>query len=171
KILKLMKRKYNRELFSQRVSKIKSLFPNAGIGVDVIVGFPGETQRDFKDTFDFLNQLDVSYLHVFTYSERQNTHASTLPNKISQDEKTCRSKILHELSDKKRNHFYRENRGNTVEVLFERTESSGKIFGFTENYIRVETDFNKELIGKIRKVRLKEIGKQGNYIFDFLVGA
>lgn len=168
KILKLMKRKYNRELFSQRVSKIKSLFSNAGIGVDVIVGFPGETQRDFEDTFDFLNQLDVSYLHVFTYSERQNTHASTLPNKISQDEKTRRSKILHELSDKKRNHFYRENKGNTAEVLFERAESSGKIFGFTENYIRVETNFNKELIGKIRKVRLKKIGKQGNYIFDFL---
>ena len=111
--------------------------------------------------------MDVSYFHVFTYSERHNTHASTLPNKISQDEKNRRSKILHELSDKKRNHFYRENMGNTAEVLFERAESNGKIFGFTENYIRVETDFNKELIGKIRKVRLKEIGEKGNYILDF----
>ncbi len=134
----------------------------------MIAGFPGETQRDFKDTFDFLNQLDVSYLHVFTYSERQNTHAISLPNKLSRDEKNRRSKILHELSGKKRNHFYRENKGNTAEVLFEKTESSGKIFGFTENYIRVETDFNKELIGKIRKVRLKETGEKGFYLVDLL---
>jgi threonylcarbamoyladenosine tRNA methylthiotransferase MtaB len=168
KILKLMRRKYDRELFCKQVSKIKSLIPSACIGVDVIVGFPGETTEDFESTYYLLDQLDVSYLHVFTYSERQNTHASTLPDKLSPNEKNRRSKILRELSCKKKNQFYCKNKGNIVKVLFEGTESKNKIFGFTENYIRVETDFNKELIGKIRKVRLKKIGEQGNYIFDFL---
>lgn len=160
-ILKLMRRRYQRELYEDRVAKIKSVMPHCCIGVDVIVGFPGETKDHFLETYQFLNELDISYLHVFTYSERDNTLASTMPNSVSHSERAERSKMLHILSDKKRRKFYEDHLHQTATVLFENDFENGKMFGFTENYIRVSAKYDPLLINEMKKIRLTSIGNDG----------
>ncbi len=161
KILKLMRRRYQRELYTSRVDKIKSEMPHACIGVDVIVGFPGETQEDFLETYQFLNELNISYLHVFTYSERDNTLAATLENPVSSKDRAERSKMLHILSDKKRRKFYEEHLGKEYSVLFENDVENDMMHGFTENYIRVTAKYDPILINEIRRVRLTAINDRG----------
>ena len=161
KILKLMRRRYQRELYTERVAKIKSIMPDCCIGVDVIVGFPGETKEDFLETYNFLNELDISYLHVFTYSERDNTLASTLPGVIATKERAERSKMLHILSEKKRRHFYETQLGKTAEILWEAEIENGKMHGFSENYVKVTTDYDPLLVNDIRKMKLTRINEEG----------
>ena len=161
KILKLMKRRYQRELYVERVAKIKSLMPHCCIGVDVIVGFPGETHDNFLETHQFLNELDISYLHVFTYSERANTLASTLPGTVSGSDRADRSKTLHILSDKKRRKFYEENLGTSARVIFENDIENGRMHGFTENYIRVSAKYDPVLIHELKEVQLIAINDSG----------
>jgi threonylcarbamoyladenosine tRNA methylthiotransferase MtaB len=161
KILKLMRRRYQRELYASRVEKIKSEMPHACIGVDVIVGFPGETKEDFLETYQFLNGLNISYLHVFTYSERDNTLAATLENPVNPKDRAERSKMLHILSDKKRRKFYEEHLGKEYSVLFENDVEDGMMHGFTENYIRVTAKYDPILINEIKKVRLTAINEKG----------
>ncbi|MFM8912409.1 MAG: MiaB/RimO family radical SAM methylthiotransferase, partial [Flammeovirgaceae bacterium] len=161
KILRLMRRRYQRELYTERVNKIKALMPHCCIGVDVIVGFPGETKEDFLETYQFLNELDISYLHVFTYSERENTLAAEMANAVPPKERAERSKMLHILSDKKRRAFYEQNLGKTFQVLFENDVEDGKIHGFTENYVRVCAQYDPLLINELKKVRLTSIEANG----------
>lgn len=161
KILKLMKRRYQRELYLDRVNTIKTLMPNCCIGVDVIVGFPGETKEDFLETYQFLNELNISYLHVFTYSERDNTLAAEMPEVVPMKERNERSKMLHILSDKKRRVFYEENIGQEMDVLFENDIEDGAMHGFTQNYIRVAAKYDPLLINEIKKVRLTSINSKG----------
>ena len=161
KILKLMKRRYQRELYLDRVNTIKTFMPNCCIGVDVIVGFPGETKEDFLETYQFLNELNISYLHVFTYSERDNTLAAEMPEVVPLKERNERSKMLHILSDKKRRIFYEENIGQEMEVLFENDIEEGFMHGFTQNYIRVAAKYDPLLINEIKKVRLTSINAKG----------
>lgn len=138
KLLKLMRRRYKSELYMQRVSKIKELMPHACIGVDVIVGFPGESLADFQVTYDFLDELPVSYFHVFTYSERPNTPAAEMGDKVSVGERRRRNKLLRELSEKKKAAFYKQFEGDTRPVLFEKSTTPGMMSGYTDNYIRIE---------------------------------
>ncbi|MBS1949713.1 MAG: tRNA t(6)A37-methylthiotransferase [Cytophagales bacterium] len=166
KILKLMRRRYLRELYAARIAKIKSVMPNACIGVDVIVGFPGETNEDFLETYRFLIELDVSYLHVFTYSERDNTLAATMPETVSLKERNERSAMLHSLSDKKRRTFYESNLGKELTVLFENDVEEGQMHGFTENYIRVSAKYDPALINELKKVRLRSISDRGTVLVD-----
>ena len=161
KILRLMKRRYLRELYEDRVNEIKSIMPHACIGVDVIVGFPGETHDDFLETYQFLNALDISYLHVFTYSERENTLASTMQGSVPKHQRAERSKMLHILSDKKRRKFYEENLGREAVVLFENDVEAGMMHGFTENYIRVMAKYDPVLVNDLKKIRLKNIHESG----------
>lgn len=154
-ILAKMQRRYKRELYAQRVEKIKSLIPDACIGVDVIVGFPGETDDLFNETLEFLKSLNVSYFHVFTYSERKNTLAETLPNKVPMHVRKERNSILRQLSQKKQHYFYEQNIGKTKYVLWEDTEKNGLMFGFTENYIKVSAPYQSDIAGKITPVVLK----------------
>jgi threonylcarbamoyladenosine tRNA methylthiotransferase MtaB len=161
KILKLMRRRYQRELYTAKVEKIKSEMPHACIGVDVIVGFPGETHEDFLDTYQFLNELNISYLHVFTYSERDNTLAANMPDSVSGKERNERSKMLHILSDKKRRAFYDSNLGREFTVLFENDIEDGQMHGFTENYIRVSAKYDPLLIHELKKVQLTSISEKG----------
>lgn len=161
KILKLMRRRYQRELYASRVEKIKSVMPHACIGVDVIVGFPGETKEDFLETYQFLNELNISYLHVFTYSERDNTLAATMSDSVNPKDRAERSKMLHILSDKKRRKFYEEHLGKEHRVLFENDIENGMMHGFTENYIRVTAKYDPILINEIKKVRLTAINDRG----------
>jgi threonylcarbamoyladenosine tRNA methylthiotransferase MtaB len=161
KILGLMRRRYKREVFAGRVKKVKEEIPMAGIGADVIVGFPGETTEDFNDTYSFLEEMPLSYLHVFSFSERPGTVAAGLSGKISSTEKEERSKKLIALSQKKNLDFLRENIGKTSEVLFEKTRSEGFITGFTANYIRVEYPYDAKLACQIRKVNLTAIAVSG----------
>ncbi len=161
RILKLMRRRYLRDLYVERVVKIKSEMPHACIGVDVIVGFPDETQEDFLETFEFLNGLDISYLHVFTYSERENTVAASLPNPVPIPVRAERSRMLHILSDKKRRAFYDANVGKLYNVLFENDIENGLIHGFTENYVRVGVPANENLVNVIRPVRIDRIAPEG----------
>jgi threonylcarbamoyladenosine tRNA methylthiotransferase MtaB len=161
KILKVMRRRYHRELYVSRVEKIKSLMPHCCIGVDVIVGFPGETKEDFLETYQFLNELNISYLHVFTYSERENTIAADLPNRVSAKERSERSKMLHILSDKKRRSFYEENLLKEYTVLFENDIEDGNMHGFTDNYIRVSAQYDPLLINELKKVRLTSVTAKG----------
>jgi threonylcarbamoyladenosine tRNA methylthiotransferase MtaB len=161
KILKQMRRRYQRELYTERVEKIKSLMPNACIGVDVIVGFPGETHEDFLETYEFLNELNISYLHVFTYSERNNTLAKVLPGRVPSKDRSERSKMLHILSDKKRRKFYEENIGQVTNVLFENDIENGRMHGFTDNYIRVAALYDPVLINELKPVRLTHINDTG----------
>lgn len=161
KILKLMRRRYQRELYTDRVARIKSLMPHCCIGVDVIVGFPGETREDFLETYEFLNQLDISYLHVFTYSERENTLAATMPNAVPGSHRADRSKMLHILSDKKRRKFYEENLNTEATVLFENDVENGMMHGFTENYIRVVAKYDPILVNELKRVRLTSINSDG----------
>jgi threonylcarbamoyladenosine tRNA methylthiotransferase MtaB len=161
KILKAMRRKYLKELYVNRVSKIKEVSPNCCIGVDVIVGFPGETEADFLETYNFLNDLDVSYLHVFTYSERKNTTAIKMEGIVSKEERSKRSKMLHILSEKKKRYFYEQNIGKTYHVLFESEQHDDFLNGFTENYVKVKIPYSKKLENKIKKVTLTNIGIDG----------
>jgi len=161
KILKLMRRRYVRELYAERVAKIKSAMPNCCIGVDVIVGFPGETEEDFLDTYNFLNELDISYLHVFPYSERENTTAVRMDGVVPQKERARRAEMLRILSDKKRRNFYGQHIGSTFTVLFEAEEQGGMMNGFTENYIKVKTQYDPLLVNELVQVRLTGIDTDG----------
>lgn len=149
RILKLMRRKYDRTLFQNRVEHIKGINPDCCIGVDVIVGFPGESDADFRETMDFLQSLDVSYLHVFTYSERANTTAVKLGDPVPMHVRKDRSKQLHWLSDRKKQQFYHSQLGKHLTVLFEQEEDEGKMYGFTENYLKVERPFNASLVNQL----------------------
>jgi len=168
-ILKLMKRRYQRDLYVSRVDKIKSVMPACCIGVDVIVGFPGETREHFLETYQFLNELEISYLHVFTYSERENTLAATLPNAVPMRERNERSKMLHILSDKKRRAFYEKNLGKSFSVLFENDVEDGLMHGFTENYIRVAAKYDPLLINELKAVTLMAINQKGHVEVEELV--
>ena len=161
KILKAMRRKYERELYVERVEMIKNLIPNACIGVDVIVGFPGENEEDFLETYHFLNELDISYLHVFTYSERQNTTAIKIEEVVPKEVRSERSKMLHILSEKKRNYFYQQHLGKTYHVLFESEQNDDFLNGFTENYVKVKVPYTKELENTIIPVELSNIDADG----------
>jgi threonylcarbamoyladenosine tRNA methylthiotransferase MtaB len=161
KILKLMRRRYLRDVYTSRVEYIKQLMPQACIGVDVIVGFPGETDEDFLETYQFLNELNISYLHVFTYSERENTPASEMPGTVPAKKRAERSKMLHILSDKKRRKFYEENIGQTATVLFENDVENGLMHGFTQNYIRVVAQYDPLLINELKHVKLCSINNKG----------
>ena len=157
KILKLMNRRYLRELYVERVAKIKETMPDACIGVDVIVGFPGEGEEEFLETYNFLNELDISYLHVFTYSERPNTAAIEMADPVPPNIRQERSKMLRILSDKKKRAFYESQIGTEHEVLFENEEKEGRIFGFTENYVKVEFEQDETLVNQIKKINLGEV--------------
>lgn len=161
-ILKLMRRRYQRELYTSRVEKIKSVMPDCCIGVDVIVGFPGETNEHFLETYKFLNELDISYLHVFTYSERENTVAAELPGVVPVKVRNERSRMLHILSDKKRRAFYEANLNKSFKVLFENDVEDGLMHGFTENYIRVAAKFDPLLINETKTVLLTSINSKGH---------
>lgn len=162
KILGLMRRRYKRELYGERVARIKSLMPNCCIGVDVIVGFPGETREDFIDTYNFLNDLDISYLHVFTYSERENTLAAEMPNSVPGSTRAERSKMLHILSDKKRRAFYESQLGKLEEVLFESDVKDGHMHGFTRNYVKVQAKYDPVLVNEVKQVELVSIAITGD---------
>jgi threonylcarbamoyladenosine tRNA methylthiotransferase MtaB len=144
KILGLMRRRYKKELYAERVKLIKTLMPHCAIGVDVIVGFPGETEEDFKETFDFLHSLDISYLHVFTYSERDNTHALTLKPIVAMNERHERNKTLRNLSYMKMQFFIGQHAGQTRKVLFEGYNKNGMMEGYSDNYIRITTPYRSE---------------------------
>ena len=161
RILKAMRRKYERSLYEERVNTIKNFRKDCCIGVDVIVGFPGETDEEFLDSYNFISKLDISYLHVFTYSERANTSAPKLGETVPMEKRKERSKMLHILSEKKKRAFYEENIGTERTVLFESEEENGIMFGFTENYIKVKSPFNTELINTFQKVSLREIDRDG----------
>lgn len=161
KILGLMKRRYKRELYIDRVAKIKELMPNCCIGVDVIVGFPGETQEDFLDTYEFLNQLDVSYLHVFTYSEREQTEAAEMPGKVAGSTRFERNKMLHILSDKKRRAFYESQLNTEGQVLFEDDQKNGFMHGFTKNYVKVKAKYDPLMVNELKQVKLVAITADG----------
>jgi threonylcarbamoyladenosine tRNA methylthiotransferase MtaB len=161
KILRLMRRRYLRELYVDRVEKIKQLMPHCCIGVDVIVGFPGETEADFLETYQFLNELPVSYLHVFTYSERANTPATDMKDVVPKKERGRRSKMLRILSEKKKRKFYEENIGQEATVLFEEDVENGQMHGFTENYVRVTAKYDPLLINELKSVKLTQINDTG----------
>ena len=160
-ILKKMKRRYLSNLYLDRVTKIREVMPHACIGVDVIVGFPGETEELFMETYNFLNELPISYLHVFTYSERDNTEAIEFEGIVDQGERKRRNKMLRILSEKKRQAFYQSQLNSTQKVLWEHDNKDGKMFGFTENYVKVQTDFNPELVNETQIVDLVRINHNG----------
>jgi threonylcarbamoyladenosine tRNA methylthiotransferase MtaB len=162
KQLKAMRRRYKRELYADRVATIKHLMPHCCIGVDAIVGFPGETEEDFLETYRFLNELDVSYFHVFTYSERPNTLAAEMEDTVSIQERRRRNQMLTILSEKKRRHFYNENMGRRREVLFEGSREAGRMSGFTDNYIKIDTDIDLDLINQLGVVQLMAVNEKGN---------
>jgi len=161
KILGLMKRRYQRELYTERVAKIKQVMPNCCIGVDVIVGFPGETQEDFLETYQFLNELDISYLHVFTYSEREQTPAAEMKGKVAGSTRFDRNKMLHILSDKKRRAFYQSQIGTTAQVLFEDDQKNGFMHGFTKNYVKVKAKYDPVMVNELKNVKLVELLADG----------
>ena len=167
-ILKKMKRRYMRELYADRVAKIKEVMPHACIGVDVIVGFPGETEEHFMETYNFLNALDISYLHVFTYSERDNTEAAEMNGIVPKNMRSKRSKMLRGLSAKKRRAFYEKYLETERTVLFEGENKEGYIHGFTENYVKVKAPWNPELVNTLHKVKLKKIDDDGLVRFEFI---
>ena len=167
-LLKLMRRRYMKALYVDRVARIKQKMPNACIGVDVIVGFPGETDELFLETYEFLNHLDVSYLHVFSYSERPNTVAATMEAKVPKAVRTKRSKMLRGLSVKKRRAFYESQLGTVQNVLFESENKEGYIHGFTRNYVKVKAPWNPELVNTIHDVYLKAIDQDGLVRFEFV---
>ena len=167
-ILRQMKRRYNKELYIERVSKIKEVMPQACIGVDVIVGFPGETDEFFLETYNFLNELDISYLHVFTYSERDNTEAAIMEGVVPMNVRNKRSKMLRGLSVKKRRAFYESQLGTTRTVLFEGENKEGYIHGFTENYVKVKAPWNPELVNTLHEVELTKIDDDGLVRFEFV---
>ena len=160
-LLKKMKRRYQRETYTNRVKAIKKQMPNACIGVDVIVGFPGETDALFLETYNYLNEMNISYLHVFTYSERPNTEAIAMDEIVPIHVRKKRSKMLRGLSVKKRRAFYETQINNELTVLFEQENKEGYIQGFTENYVKVKTYWNPELANTLHKVKLIEIDNDG----------
>jgi threonylcarbamoyladenosine tRNA methylthiotransferase MtaB len=162
KQLRMMSRRYKSDLYIQRVKKIKSMMPHCCIGVDVIVGFPGETDEDFLETVEFLENLDISYLHVFTYSERANTPAAEMENVVPIEKRRKRNEILRNLSAKKKDNFYKQYLGRYRDILFEVHRDKTKMTGFTDNYIKVELPFQAELINKIATVQLQNINEEGN---------
>ena len=167
-ILKLMRRRYLSDLYVDRVKKIKEVMPHACVGVDVIVGFPGETDDHFLDTYNFLSELDISYLHVFTYSERENTVAASLENVVPQDVRKKRSKMLRGLSVKKRRAFYESQIGTERTVLFESENKEGYIHGFTENYVKVRIPWDPSFVNTLHAVKLTEIDDDGMVRFELL---
>jgi threonylcarbamoyladenosine tRNA methylthiotransferase MtaB len=160
RILKLMKRKYDRELFASRIRKICDLLPLACIATDVIVGFPGESEDDFRETYDFIEGLELSYVHVFSYSRRANTIAAGMAEPVQDKIKKQRSGLLHQLSENKKKIFYLKNKGLTAHVLFESDNSNGFMHGFTENYIKVKTKFDPRLVNQITTVNLDVLGEE-----------
>lgn len=168
-ILREMRRRYFRELYADRVDFIKSLMPNACIGVDVIVGYPGETNAHFHETYQFINELDVSYLHVFTYSERNNTVAIRKSGIIAMEERRKRSKMLQILSEKKKRYFYEQQLNKEQNVLFEGYENEGHMYGFTENYLKVKTLYNPQWVNEIKTVVPTKINSDGTVHTEILV--
>ena len=162
KQLKMMRRRYKRELYVDRVRTIKTLMPHCCIGVDVIVGFPGETEEDFLETYRFINELDITYLHVFTYSERANTLASEMIDIVHVEERRRRNEMLRILSEKKRLHFYRQFEGQSRPVLFEAHKNKQLISGFTDNYIKVESAYQSGLINEVVEVKMGAVNEDGN---------
>ena len=164
KILKKMSRRYDRELYIDRVKMIRSLMPSACIGGDVIVGFPGETDNDFLDTYNFIKKLEINYLHVFPYSERSNTKANKLSDIVPTNIRNERSKMLRSLSDRKKRMFYEKNLLSKKNVLFEKGENKENLFGYTENYVRVKIKYDKKIIGKVIKTSLERIDSEMNVV-------
>ena len=167
-ILKKMKRRYLTPLYLSRVNKIREIMPHACIGVDVIVGFPGETEEKFLETYNFLANLPISYLHVFTYSERDNTEAVEMEGVVPIAERKRRNKMLRILSEKKKMAFYQTQIGKTLPVLWEHEEKNGMMYGFTDNYVRVQKPFNSNSINQIEMVKLEKISAEGNVIVSNL---
>jgi len=161
-LLKLMKRRYHKELYADRINKIKTLMPDCCIGVDVIVGFPGETDELFLETYNYLNELDLSYLHVFTYSERDNTEAIDLPNQVPIIERKRRNKMLRILSAKKLRLFYEQQKGKILSVIFENENKKGFMYGFTQNYVKVKHPFDETLCNSILNVTILDFDEEGN---------
>jgi len=160
-LLKKMKRRYLTKLYKDRVAKIREVMPHAAIGVDVIVGFPGETEELFMETYNFLNELPITYLHVFTYSERENTEAAAMDGIVPIPERKKRNKMLRILSEKKKMAFYQTQLGKTLPVLWEHENKDGKMFGFTENYVRVQKDFDEASVNQIEFLNLEKILSDG----------
>lgn len=160
-LLKKMKRRYLTKLYNDRVNKIREVMPHAAIGVDVIVGFPGETEERFMETYNFLNELPITYLHVFTYSERENTEAAGMDGVVPIPERKKRNKMLRILSEKKKMAFYQTQLGKTLPVLWEHENKDGKMFGFTENYVRVQKDFDQSSVNQIEFLKLEKIEADG----------
>lgn len=160
-MLKKMKRRYLTSLYTQRIQKIRQTLPDAAIGVDVIVGFPGETEEEFLKTYNYLNHLPISYLHVFTYSERENTEAATMEGRVEISERKRRNKMLRILSEKKKMAFYQSQLGKQLPVLWEHENKEGKMFGFTENYVRVQKPFDPSSVNEIELVELKALQSDG----------
>ncbi|MDR6371837.1 threonylcarbamoyladenosine tRNA methylthiotransferase MtaB [Chryseobacterium bernardetii] len=160
-LLKKMKRRYLTKLYNDRVNKIREVMPHAAIGVDVIVGFPGETEEIFMETYNFLNELPITYLHVFTYSERENTEAAAMDGVVPVAERKKRNKMLRILSEKKKMAFYQTQLGKTLPVLWEHENKDGKMFGFTENYVRVQKDFDPASVNQIEFLNLEKILSDG----------
>ena len=167
-VLRNMRRRYMRELYQERVASIKGTMPDACIGVDVIVGFPGETEEKFLETYHFLNELDISYLHVFTYSERANTEAAAMPDPVPHQLRNKRSKMLRGLSVKKRRAFYESQLGKVRTVLFEGENKEGYIHGFTENYVKVRAPWDPVLCNTLHEVELRQIDEEGMVRFNFV---
>lgn len=166
KILGQMRRRYRRELYAERVATIKSLMPDCCIGVDVIVGFPGESREDFLETYQFLNDLPISYLHVFTYSERENTIAAQMEGSVPGSSRSERSKMLHILSEKKRRQFYEGQLGKLVDILFESDQKNGLMHGFSPNYVKVEAPYDPLLVNEIIEARLVEISTENHVTIE-----
>ena len=166
-ILKKMKRRYLREVYTDRVANIRKEMPHACIGVDVIVGFPGETDEHFLETYHFLNDLDISYLHVFTYSERDNTEAAEMDGVVPANVRSKRSKMLRGLSVKKRRAFYESQIGTSRTVLFESENKEGYIHGFTENYVKIKTPWDPALVNTLQDVHLTKIDEEGSVRIEF----
>jgi threonylcarbamoyladenosine tRNA methylthiotransferase MtaB len=160
KQLKEMRRRYKRELYASRVEKIRAVMPHCCIGVDVIVGFPNETKEDFLETYRFINELDITYLHVFTYSEREKTLAAELPNPVPMNIRRERNEMLRILSEKKKRYFYEQFIGQTRKVLFENTKEAGKMAGFTDNYLKITTDYDPLMINELADVELLKINEK-----------
>jgi threonylcarbamoyladenosine tRNA methylthiotransferase MtaB len=160
-LLEKMRRKYKTSLYTERINRIRNKIDHCCIGVDVIVGFPGETEEKFMETYDYLNNLDVSYLHVFTYSERANTTAKKMPEAVDKGVRKKRSKMLQILSLKKKRAFYESQLGREIDVLIEAEKEEGFMFGFTSNYVKVKIPYNKDLVNQIKKVRLNKIDSEG----------
>lgn len=167
-LLKKMKRRYHTQLYRERIKRIKNKMPDCCIGVDVIVGFPGETEELFKETYDLLNDLDVSYLHVFTYSERANTEAASMKEVVDKGVRNQRSKMLRILSAKKKRAFYEKNIGSTRTVLFEHENKNGYLQGFTENYVKVKVNYDPGLRNQSIKVKLNNFDEDGNIHAEIL---